>query len=67
MSDCCSNAACEIEKLRKRQRSTLTAVLAINISMFAVEVIAGLLAGSTALLADSLDMLGDALGVAVFA
>ena len=61
MSDCCGNAACEIEKLRKRQRSTLTVVLAINASMFAVEVLAGLLAGSTALLADSLDMLGDAL------
>ncbi len=61
MSDCCSNAACEVEKLRRRQRSTLTAVLVINAGMFAVEVLAGLLAGSTALLADSLDMLGDAL------
>jgi len=61
MADCCGNAACEIERLRERQRSTLTAVLAVNVSMFVVEVVAGLLAGSTALLADSLDMLGDAL------
>lgn len=61
MSDCCNNATCEIEKMRKRQRSTLKIVLAINASMFAVEIVAGLLAASTALLADSLDMLGDAL------
>jgi cation diffusion facilitator family transporter len=61
MSDCCSNAACQVEKLREHQRSTLTAVLVINGSMFAFEVVAGWLAGSTALLADSLDMLGDAL------
>ena len=61
MDDCCSNAACEIEKLRERQRSTLIVVLVINSSMFIVEIVAGLLAGSTALLADSLDMLGDAL------
>lgn len=36
-------------------------VLAINALMFAVEGTAGLLAHSTALLADALDMLGDAL------
>jgi cation diffusion facilitator family transporter len=36
-------------------------VLAINAVMFAVEGTAGLLAHSTALLADALDMLGDAL------
>ncbi len=61
MNDCCRDAECEIEKLRKRQRSTLIAVLTINTVMFAVEITAGLLAGSAALLADSLDMLGDAL------
>jgi cation diffusion facilitator family transporter len=61
MSDCCTDAACEIEKLRERQRSTLKAVLAINAAMFVVEVTAGWLASSTALLGDSLDMLGDAL------
>ena len=61
MTECCSNAACEVEKLRQRQSATLKAVLGINAGMFLVEITAGLLAGSTALLADSLDMLGDAL------
>jgi cation diffusion facilitator family transporter len=61
MADCCTNAVCEIDKLREGQRSTLRAVLGINVAMFVIEVVAGLLAGSTALLADSLDMLGDAL------
>lgn len=61
MADCCTNAACEIDKLRQGQSATLKAVLGINVVMFLVEIIAGLLAGSTALLADSLDMLGDAL------
>jgi cation diffusion facilitator family transporter len=36
-------------------------VLAINSGMFVAEAVAGFLAGSSALLADSLDMLGDAL------
>lgn len=61
MSDCCGNAACEISKLHDRQRATLRAVLGINLGMFAVEITAGLMAASTALLGDSLDMLGDAL------
>jgi len=61
MSDCCANTACEIDKLRGRQRRTLIAVLGINLVMFVVEIAAGLLASSTALVADSLDMLGDAL------
>ncbi len=61
MADCCNNVACEIDKLRQGQRSTLRAVLGINLAMFVIEAAAGVLAGSTALLADSLDMLGDAL------
>jgi len=61
MADCCSNKACQIEALRNRQRSTLKIVLSINAVMFAVELVAGLLAGSVSLVADSLDMLGDAL------
>jgi Co/Zn/Cd efflux system component len=36
-------------------------VLAINATMFIIEAVAGLMAQSTALLADVLDMLGDAL------
>lgn len=42
-------------------RRVLYIVLAINLVMFGVELIAGILAGSTALMADSVDMLGDAL------
>ncbi len=61
MTDCCTNAAYEIDKLRVRQTAILKAVLGINVVMFVVEITAGLLAGSTVLLADSLDMLGDAL------
>ena len=61
MSDCCANSACEVEKLRDGQRSTLLWVLWINAGLFFVEGTAGLLASSTALLADALDMLGDAL------
>lgn len=61
MADCCNDKACEIEALRNRQGSTLKTVLAINAVMFAVELAAGLLAASVSLVADSLDMLGDAL------
>jgi len=61
MSDCCANSACEVEKLRDQQRATLLWVLWINAALFLTEGTAGLLASSTALLADALDMLGDAL------
>lgn len=61
MRDCCTSAGCEVEKLRARQSRTLLVVLAINAVMFLVEITAGVLSGSTALLADSLDMLGDSL------
>ena len=58
---CCEEKSCELEVLRKRQGSVLKTVLAINAVMFFIEGAAGLLAHSVALLADSLDMLGDAL------
>lgn len=61
MTDCCNDKACEIEALRNRQSSILKMVLGINAVMFVVELIAGILSGSISLLADSLDMLGDAL------
>jgi Co/Zn/Cd efflux system component len=41
-------------------RRVLWAVLAINVAMFAIEVAAGLAAGSASLQADALDFLGDA-------
>lgn len=61
MADCCNDKACEIEALQDRQSSILKIVLAINAVMFLIELTAGLLAGSVSLIADSLDMLGDAL------
>ena len=57
MKDCCEIQA----DLSVRQRRVLEIALAINAAMFAVELVAGLLAHSTALLADSVDMLGDAM------
>ncbi|HUJ17614.1 MAG TPA: cation transporter [Nitrospirota bacterium] len=61
MANCCDNKACELDALRNRQSSTLKIVLGINAVMFLVELAAGFLSGSLSLLADSLDMLGDAL------
>ncbi len=61
MADCCNDKSCEIDALRGRQSSTLKIVLAINAVMFIVELMAGLLGHSVSLVADSLDMLGDAL------
>lgn len=43
-----------------RYRRILWAALGINLAMFLVEIVAGLLAGSAALQADALDFLGDA-------
>jgi Co/Zn/Cd efflux system component len=61
MADCCNDKACEIDALRNRQSSILKIVLGINAVMFIVELTAGLLGHSVSLVADSLDMLGDAL------
>lgn len=66
---CCDDKACAVEALRERQGTTLKTVLVINAVMFVVELLAGLFAGSTALLSDSLDNLGDALtyGLSIYA
>ncbi|NNL65006.1 MAG: cation transporter [Myxococcales bacterium] len=56
MDSCCEAKASE---LAGRQKRVLVAVLAVNAVMFCVEFGAGLWVGSSALLADSLDMLGD--------
>lgn len=61
MADCCNDKACEIEALCNRQSSTLKIVLGINAVMFIIELTAGLISGSVSLVADALDMLGDAL------
>ena len=56
MSDC----GCEIEVKDREQSRVLVALLAINGAMFVVEIVLGILSESTALIADSLDMLADA-------
>jgi cation diffusion facilitator family transporter len=61
MDCCCEAKTHELAALRIRQWRVLATVLVVNIVMFFVEFGAGLLSGSTALLADSLDMLGDSL------
>ena len=61
MATCCEDKSCEITAMRERHERVLWMVLAINAVMFLVEGWAGLLAHSTSLLADALDMLGDAL------
>lgn len=59
MAGCCHEDACHVEELRERQANILGLMLAVNIVMFLVEFTAGWLGSSTALLGDSLDMLGD--------
>ena len=62
-----SNCGCE--ETDSLERKTLRVLLAINATMFVVEAVAGWLAESTGLMADSLDMLADAsvYGVAIYA
>src|SRR3990172_4489495 len=69
MADCCEDKVCALDAFRERQSSTLKQVLAINAVMFVVELTAGVVSGSTALLSDSLDNLGDALtyGLSLYA
>ena len=55
------DACCAVRPVEHRQRRVLRIVLWINLAMFGLEFGAGLLAHSTALLADSVDMLGDAI------
>lgn len=55
-----SGCGCEIEIKDKEQSRVLILLLAINGVMFVAEIIAGIIGDSTALIADSLDMLADA-------
>ena len=57
VKDCCEVRV----DVPERQRRVLQVVLWINVAMFLAESISGILANSTALLADSVDMLGDAI------
>jgi Co/Zn/Cd efflux system component len=65
MGDCCEDKACAIEQLRARQSGTLKLVLWINAVMFVAVLAVALYAHSAAVLADSLDNLGDALTYAM--
>lgn len=61
MDSCCETKVEEISTLHGQHKTVLIIVLLINAALFVVEAAAGLLGNSTALLADSLDMLGDSL------
>lgn len=65
MSEC----GCEIEIRDKSQRKVLIVLLAINASMFIFELGLGWYAESTGLIADSMDMLADAIvyGIGLYA
>ena len=68
MDECCAPPPLDSGGSKKQDdayRRVLWMVLAINAAMFAVEVIAGLVAGSAALQADALDFLGDAANYAI--
>ena len=56
MSDC----GCEIEIKNKEESRILIILLSINATMFFIEITLGIISESTALIADSLDMLADA-------
>jgi len=55
-----SGCGCEMQARDEQERKTLRIVLGINAFMFVFELILGLLAESTGLIADSLDMFADA-------
>jgi Co/Zn/Cd efflux system component len=60
MSESCCNQPVDLHRGDQGYRRVLWVILAINAAMFAVEVAAGLAAGSASLQADALDFLGDA-------
>jgi len=68
MSGCCDHD-CSLDRLHDRQRGTLRIVLVINAVMFVVIITAAIYGKTTALLADSLDNLGDSLtyGLSLYA
>jgi cation diffusion facilitator family transporter len=60
MDVCCQEKEHELAVMQATHGRVLRIVLAINVVFFLIEFTAGIFANSTALLADSLDMLGDA-------
>src|SRR5438046_7342713 len=68
MDECCAPPPLNLGGSKKQDdayRRVLWTVLAVNAAMFAVEVVAGLAAGSAALQADALDFLGDTANYAI--
>ena len=61
MDHCCDRKGEELQKLRLRQGRVLKVAFAINLTLFFIEMISGWLSHSNSLVADSLDMLGDAI------
>ena len=61
---CCQAKSEDLKDLAYKHARVLWIVLIINAVMFVVELISGHLSGSRALMADSLDMLGDTLAYA---
>jgi Co/Zn/Cd efflux system component len=61
MEHCCERKGAELSRLQASHSRVLHTALWINAAMFIIEGTAGLIAHSTALLADALDMLGDTL------
>ena len=59
-SSCCAGEV-KFDGLSRDYKARLWAVIALNASMFAVEMSGGVMAGSQALQADALDFLGDTL------
>jgi cation diffusion facilitator family transporter len=65
MKDCCEGKAAALAALREKQGHVLKVVLGLNAAMFLVEITMGIVGRSTSLVADSLDMFGDAVVYAV--
>jgi cation diffusion facilitator family transporter len=60
LAGCGDECGVDLAHANRHERRILVIVLLINAGMFVAEFSAGLISGSTALLADSLDMLADA-------
>jgi Co/Zn/Cd efflux system component len=61
---CCYHDGCE-PQIDERYRRVLWAALVVNVTMFLVEIVAGIVAGSVSLRADALDFLSDAANYAI--
>ncbi|MBB4264913.1 cation transporter [Roseospira visakhapatnamensis] len=65
MAGCGCSQGVRFDGVSRRYRQVLLAVIAINASMFLVEMTSGMMAQSMALKADALDFLGDSLTYAL--